>query len=76
MSVSVGPLLFIFQYLIDEFSEHRRAVEVRPVAKDMGMAFRADAKAEGQLVCVGGWECLGGTPPAQARWVFGGADQV
>ena len=35
---------------------------------DLGIAFRADAKAEGQLVVVGGWECIGGRRPADARW--------
>ncbi len=30
---------------------------------DIGLAFRADAKAEGQIVRVGGWECLGNTRP-------------
>jgi hypothetical protein len=30
--------------------------------------FRADAKAEGDDVGVGGWECRGDTPPSQARW--------
>ncbi len=34
----------------------------------MGQAFRADAKAEGDLVVVGGWESLGGRAPRQARW--------
>ena len=34
----------------------------------LGPAFMAEAKAEGQHVCVGGWECLGGCPPGQARW--------
>ena len=41
---------------------------VRPITADLGMAFRADAKAEGQLVRLGGWECIGGTQPSRARW--------
>ena len=41
---------------------------VRPITKDVGLAFRADAKAEGQLVRLGGWECVEGTPPSRARW--------
>jgi hypothetical protein len=43
-------------------------VEVFPRGADLGVAFRADAKAEGQLVRIGAWECLGGTPPHRARW--------
>ena len=34
----------------------------------MGPIFRADAKAEGQLVVIGGWECRDGCPTAAARW--------
>ena len=34
----------------------------------MGVAFRAGAKAEGQLVRIGGWECLWGVLPREARW--------
>ena len=34
----------------------------------MGEAFRANAKAEGQCVVIGGWECINGTPPSRARW--------
>ena len=30
--------------------------------------FRADAKAEGEDVALGGWECAGGTEPGHARW--------
>ena len=59
---------FLFHFLAEEFSEDRRAITVRPRSEDVGMAFRADAKAEGQLACVGGWECLGGVGPSEARW--------
>lgn len=41
---------------------------VKPVSNDIGMAFRADAKAEGQEVAVAGWECLGGREVGEARW--------
>ena len=30
--------------------------------------FRADATASDDIVAIGGWECAGCTPPAQARW--------
>ena len=61
-------LLFVFAFLLEVFAETRRAVVVRPAVRSIGLAFRADAKAEGQTVCVGGWECLGDTPPHRARW--------
>ena len=43
-------------------------IDVTAGGKDVGLAFMADAKAEGQLVRVGGWECIGETSPGQARW--------
>ena len=57
---------FLFAYLREQFSNEKRAVTIRPISEDLGPAFRGDAKAEGQVVVVGGWECLGGCPPAQA----------
>ena len=45
-----------------------RVEQLRLVSTDLGVAFRADAKAEGQEVVVGGWECRGGTAPGAARW--------
>ena len=33
-----------------------------------GELYRADAKAEGDLVVLGGWEVAGGRAPAEARW--------
>jgi hypothetical protein len=41
---------------------------IRPTIANLGIAFRADAKAEGQVVRVGGWECSGGARTANARW--------
>ena len=48
--------------------EPYRMLRCRSLGTDLGMAFRADANAEGQVVCVWGWECIGGTPPERARW--------
>lgn len=61
-------LLFIFRVLLREFTEERRAVIVKPILQDIGLAFRADAKAEGQDVAIGGWECIGGRGAEAARW--------
>ena len=32
--------------------------------------FRADAKADGDHVGIGGWECKNETPPDRARWFY------
>ena len=45
-----------------------RVEQIRVTTEDLGIAFRADAKAEGQEVRIGGWECLGGASPDTARW--------
>ena len=76
-AAAVGPrgrmqlpwsVTFILKFLEDELSGEGRVEEVRPTVEDLGVAFRADAKAEGQCVRIGGWECLRGTRPAEARW--------
>ena len=41
---------------------------VQPCGAYLGPAVTADVKAEGQHVCSGGWECLGGCLPRQVRW--------
>ena len=61
-------IAFIFEFLASELRGEGRVSQVRMVAADLGIAFRADAKAEGQCVRLGGWECLGNTLPAHARW--------
>jgi len=52
---------FLFVYLAGKIEGDGRTTVVRPIGHSLGTAFRADAKAEGQEVVVGGWECLGGT---------------
>ena len=59
---------FLFTLLRDSFSEDRRVVHVPPAIPSLGEAFRADAKAEGQTIVIGGWETLGGCRPHDARW--------
>ena len=61
-------ICFLFRFIAAQFGEELRTSVVKPRGQDLGVAFRADAKAEGQLVVLGGWECLGGIPPARARW--------
>ena len=62
---SVG---FLLSFLADQLGGVGRVHEVQLLSEDLGEAFRADAKAEGSLVCVGGWECRGGVRPKEARW--------
>ena len=61
-------MLFLFKMLAEMLAGSGRYIEVEPEATDLGEAFRADAKAEGQEVVIGAWECLGGTRPSSARW--------
>ena len=61
-------MLFLMEFVASELEGGGRMEKIRPVALDLGIAFRADAKAEGQLIRVGGWECIGGRRPAEARW--------
>jgi hypothetical protein len=76
-AAAVGPrgrsqlpwsITFILKLLEMELRGEGRVEEIRPMTKDLGVAFRADAKAEGQCVRIGGWECIGGIRPAEARW--------
>ena len=59
---------FLLSYIMQELEAGRRTTEVRPRELYLGPVFRADAKAEGQLVVLGGWECRGGCHPSRARW--------
>jgi len=61
-------MAFLFEMVARSLDGPRRTLEVKPVALDLGEAFRADAKAEGMTVVVGGWESLGGTRPEDSRW--------
>ena len=59
---------FLLTFLADEIAGEGRVDKVSKTGKDIGVAFRADAKAEGQKVRIGGWECVGGVRTADARW--------
>jgi hypothetical protein len=58
-------LVFI---LLSAAAKLNRFVECRPLRQDLGELFRLDAKAEGDLVVVGGWETGLSPDPAKARW--------
>ena len=59
---------FILSWISKRLSGPGRLQEVPSVPIPGGELFRSDAKAEGGLATVGGWECAGGTLPASARW--------
>jgi len=61
-------IAFLLSYIGNSLEKEGRATWVRPRGLEVGPAFRADAKAEGQVVAIGGWECLGGCTPGRARW--------
>ena len=61
-------IAFLFKMLIEIFRGPGRAIEVRPRKIHLGEAFRADAKADGLDVIIGGWETLGSARPEYARW--------
>ena len=46
----------------------RPAIHMRPTIIQQGEKFRSDAKAEGELVVVGGWEVVDGDDTSQSRW--------
>ena len=56
---------FILSYIAAELEGGRRIAPVRPRTRQLGPLFRADAKAEGQVVVLGGWECRGGCHPSR-----------
>ena len=51
---------FLLRHIADNVDEEGRAGVVKPRGENLGPAWMADAKAEGQHVCIGGWQCLGG----------------
>eukprot|EP00974_Lingulodinium_polyedra_P091674 8885066-Lingulodinium_polyedra.AAC.1 len=59
-------IAFIFKFLAEELRGEHRTVEIFAKGAELGVAFMADAKAEGQVVRIGGWECLGGRPTREA----------
>ena len=61
-------IAFILTFLVSELRSGGRTTKVRPRSLHLGPVFRADAKAEGQQVVLGGWECRNGCHPSQARW--------
>jgi hypothetical protein len=61
---------FLLSYLATDLGEEGRARTVKPRGLDLGVAFRADAKAEGQLVCVWGLGMSAQLPSEEGKVVF------
>jgi len=59
---------FLLRFLAGQLAGEGRVHKVLPIMANMGEAFRADAKAEGGKIVIGGWECRNGTQPREARW--------
>ena len=57
-----------FEWIRDRLEDGNRMTDCRAREVDVGEVFRADTKGEEGFICIGGWECRGGTPPNQARW--------
>ena len=60
-------LLLILKF-IGELLKTGRMSECRSRTKDMGEAFRLDAKAKGETVPIGGWRCREGRPTRESEW--------
>ena len=59
---------FVLAFLCRELRGGGRVAKVVPRKIHLGTVFRADAKAEGTNVVLGGWESRNGCPPSSARW--------
>lgn len=68
---SVRPLPVVLQFLLkwvrDRLSE-KRMVQLAPVIRESSIVFMADAKAEGELVVVGGFQLPDDGNLKKARW--------
>ena len=68
-------VLFLLSFLAKELEGEGRTTKIHRIRADLGLAFRADAKAEGHIVRVGGWECVGGAQVGGGTLVRGGPRQ-
>ena len=59
---------FILTFLARELDGGGGTTRVQAAEQYLGEAFRTDAKAEGKVVTIGGWECRGGGGTREARW--------
>jgi hypothetical protein len=60
----------ILQWIGERLSSSNAMQRVLPATNSTEDWFRSDAKAEDGRATIGGWECIGNTPPHKARWFF------
>ncbi|CAE8594900.1 unnamed protein product [Polarella glacialis] len=61
-----AAIKILLLWVVKKFDDfHMRPCKALP--RVSGEAFRLDAKAQGDLVCIGGWESFGGVSTMQAR---------
>ena len=66
--VTIPPMLMlILKFVADELSRARMS-PCRSKASDLGEVFRLDAKAQGEVVSIGGWRCRPGRPTRECEW--------
>ena len=60
-------LLVALRYMARELKRARMA-PCRARTANLGEVFRLDGKAEGEVVCIGGWRCRPGRPTRECEW--------
>ena len=66
--VAIPPMVkCVLAWIAEQFARKERIAYGVPVSQ-VGERYRADAKAEGDKIVLGGWELLGSEDPKQARW--------
>ena len=64
----VPPLVkWVLTWVAEKFEERVR-IKFGTKARHLGERYRADAKAEGENIVIGGWEVVGGEGTSQSRW--------
>jgi hypothetical protein len=60
-------VMFVLKWIAEQFERKERVHYGAPISH-VGERYRADAKAEGDKIVLGGWELLGSADPKLARW--------
>ena len=60
-------VIFVLKWIAEQFERKERVHYGAPISH-VGERYRADAKAEGDKIVLGGWELLGSADPKLARW--------
>ena len=65
---SIPPMIMLILRFISEELGRARMSECRSRTADLGEVFRLDAKAQGEVVSIGGWRCRAGRPTRESEW--------